>query len=88
MFLISAQNIDCVYTLEPPRQGGSNEYHNLCFEQKYEKYQNFYLKTLVFGGESFNILNQKRNFRETSMGLFPHMCILTVFIRICYCTII
>ena len=34
------------------------------------------------------ILNQKRNFRETSVGLFPHMCILTVFIRICYCTII
>ena len=28
---ISAQNIDCGYSLEPPRQGGSNEYHNLCF---------------------------------------------------------
>ena len=46
IFLISAQNIDCGYSLEPPRQGGSNEYpqsmfeagltstHNLCFEQK------------------------------------------------------
>ena len=34
IFLISAQNIDCVYSLEPPRRGGSNEYHNLCFEQK------------------------------------------------------
>ena len=32
IFLISAQNIDCGYTLEPPRRGGSNEYHNLCFE--------------------------------------------------------
>ena len=31
IFLISAQNIDCGYSLEPPRQGGSNEYHNLCF---------------------------------------------------------
>ena len=30
-FLISAQNMDCWYSLEPPRQGGSNEYHNLCF---------------------------------------------------------
>ena len=39
--LISVQNIDCGYSLEPPRRGGSNEYHNLCFEQKYEKYQNF-----------------------------------------------
>ena len=32
IFLISAQNIDCGYSLEPPRRGGSNEYHNLCFE--------------------------------------------------------
>ena len=50
IFHISAQNIDCGYSLEPPRRGGSNEYpqsmfaeavltstHNLCFEQKYEK---------------------------------------------------
>ena len=37
IFLISAQNIDCGYLLEPPRRGGSNEYPNLCFEQKYEK---------------------------------------------------
>ena len=28
---ISAQNIDCRYSLEPPRRGGSNEYHTLCF---------------------------------------------------------
>ena len=27
--------------------------HNLCFEQKYEKYQNFYLKLSDFGGEFF-----------------------------------
>ena len=26
IFHISAQNIDCGYLLEPPRQGGSNEY--------------------------------------------------------------
>ena len=26
MFYISAQIIDCGYTLEPPRRGGSNEY--------------------------------------------------------------
>ena len=25
-----------MYSLEPPRPGGYNEYHNLCFEQKYE----------------------------------------------------
>ena len=33
IFHISAQNIDCEYSLEPPRRGGSNEYDNLCFEQ-------------------------------------------------------
>ena len=43
IFLISAQNIDCGYSLEPPSRGGSNEYHNLCFEQKYEKYQRFFI---------------------------------------------
>ena len=26
IFLIFAQNIDCGYTLEPPRRGGSNEF--------------------------------------------------------------
>ena len=26
IFLISALNIDCGYSLEPPRRGGSNEY--------------------------------------------------------------
>ena len=26
IFPISAQNIDCGYSLEPPRRGGSNEY--------------------------------------------------------------
>ena len=31
-FYISAQNIDCGYSLEPPQRGGYNEYHNLCFE--------------------------------------------------------
>ena len=37
IFIISAQNIDCGYSLEPPRQGGSNEYHNLCFRAKIRK---------------------------------------------------
>ena len=26
IFLTFAQNIDCGYTLEPPKRGGSNEY--------------------------------------------------------------
>ena len=31
IFLISAQNIDCGYSLEPPRLGGSNEYPQSMF---------------------------------------------------------
>ena len=30
-FYISAQNIDCGYSLEPPRRGGSNEYPQSMF---------------------------------------------------------
>ena len=30
-FLISAQNIDCGYSLEPPRRGGSNGYPQSMF---------------------------------------------------------
>ena len=30
-FHISAQNIDCVYSLEPPWRGGSNEYPHSMF---------------------------------------------------------
>ena len=31
IFLISIQNIDCGYSLEPPRRGGSNEYPQSMF---------------------------------------------------------
>ena len=37
IFLIFAQNIDCGYTLEPPRQGGSNEYLQSMFWCKNKK---------------------------------------------------
>ena len=37
IFLIFAQNIDCGYTLEPPRRGGSNEYVQSMFWSKNKK---------------------------------------------------
>ena len=37
IFLIFAQNIDCGYTLEPPRRGGSNEYPQSSFWGKDKK---------------------------------------------------
>ena len=38
-----SKNIDCGHSLEPPRRLAST--YTLCFVQKYEKYQNSYLKT-------------------------------------------
>ena len=40
IFHISAQNIDCVYSLEPPRQGGSNKYPHSMFETEIRKIMN------------------------------------------------
>ena len=37
IFLVFAQNIDCGYTLEPPRRGGSNEYPQSMFWSKNKK---------------------------------------------------
>ena len=36
-FQISAQNIDCGYSLEPPHRGGSNEYPQSMFLRRKEK---------------------------------------------------
>ena len=49
-FLISAQNIDCSYSLEPPQRGGSNEYPQSSFEQKYKNYQDFSSESFSFFG--------------------------------------
>ena len=37
VFIISAQNIDCTYSLEPPRLGGSNEYPVFMFLSRNKK---------------------------------------------------
>ena len=55
IFLISVQNIDCGYSLEPPRRGHPNEYHNLCFEQKYENIRVFLSEIFQFLEVKFSI---------------------------------
>ena len=37
IFLISAQNRDCGYSLAPPRRGGSNEYPQFIFSSQIKK---------------------------------------------------
>ena len=40
IFHNSAQNIDCGYSLEPPRRGGSNEYSQSMFLAEIRKIMN------------------------------------------------
>ena len=56
IFLISAQNIDCGYSLEPPRRGGSNEYPQSMFWAEIWKISEFFiLKFSFFDGKIFTI---------------------------------
>ena len=55
-FNISAQNIDCGYSLEPPQRGGSNEYPQSMFLSRNKKYnlypcqpQFYYIKVGIKG---------------------------------------
>ena len=62
IFLISAQNIDCGYSFEPPRRGGSYEYPQSVAEQKYEKYQNFLSENFQFLVIKFSVYLNMRVF--------------------------
>ena len=54
IFLISAQNIDCVYSLELPQWGSSNEYPQSMFWTEIWKILEFFTwKFSDFGGEIF-----------------------------------
>ena len=56
IFLISAKNIDCGYSLEPLDRAVLTSTHNLCFEQKYEKYQSFSFENFQFLEMKFSII--------------------------------
>ena len=56
IFLISAQNIDCGYSLEPPRRGGSNEYPQSMFWAEIWKILEYFIwKFASFCCKIFNI---------------------------------
>ena len=61
IFHISAQNIDCGYSLEPPYQGGSNEYPQFMFlsrnknDNMYPCKPQFYYIKVGFKGVKINI---------------------------------
>ena len=57
IFLIYAQNIDCGYSLEPPRRGGSNQYPQSMFWTEIRKnIRIFYLKAFSFWWWNFQYI--------------------------------
>ena len=57
IFLISAQNIDCGYTVEPRHRGGSNEYTLSLFWAEIWKILEIFISFFsFFGGKIFSIL--------------------------------
>ena len=55
-FFFFAQNIDCGYSLEPPRRGGSNEYPQSMFWAGIWKISEiFFRKFSCFGGKIFSM---------------------------------
>ena len=63
IFLISAQNIDCGYSLEPPQRGGSNEYPQSMFLSKnMKKYQTFLSENFHFLVVKFSVYLNRRVF--------------------------
>ena len=56
IFLFLLKNIDCGYSLEPPRRGGSNEYPESMFRAEIWKLSDFFYENFqFFGGDIFNI---------------------------------
>ena len=63
IFLISAQNIDCGYSLEPPHRGGPNEYPQSMFLSRNMKSMSFfYLKNFQFLEVKFSVYWNRRVF--------------------------
>ena len=84
IFLISAQNIDCGYSLEPPRWGGSNEYTQSMFCAEIWKISEcFTWKFSFFGGKISIYLNRrifvmlKPIFSQRGFIIITH--VLTIF---------
>ena len=54
-YFCSWKNIDCGYSLEPPRRGGYNEQLQSMFWAEIWKYQNFHLKIFIFLVVKFSV---------------------------------
>ena len=63
IFLFLLKNIDCRYSLEPPRRGGSNEYpQSMFWAEIWKKYQSFLSENFQFLEVKFSIYLNRRVF--------------------------
>ena len=84
IFHISAQNIDCGYSLEPPRRGGSNEYpQSMCLSRNKKnnvypcKPQFYYIKVGFKGVKIIQVC-----FRDDRYSL-RSICLLSAYSVFC-----
>ena len=70
IFYISAQNIDCGYSLEPPRRGGSNEYPQSMFLSRNKKNNFlFLLKNIDCTAKATHIFFFSKKFQHICVSL-------------------
>ena len=88
IFLISAQNVDCGYSLEPPRTGGSNKYPQSMFWAEIWKISEFLSKNFQFLEMKFSMYLNRRVFVMIYWNawlIFQHSSLKRFFFaQICY----
>ena len=70
-FLFLLKNVDCVYSLEPPQQGGSKEYPHSTFWAEIWKISNFLSENFQILVVIFSIYLNRRVFVMWDKGFFP-----------------
>ena len=69
IFLILLKTHRLLYSLEPPRRGGSNEYQQSVLSRNMKNIRVFIRKFSVFGGEIFYIFEEACFRNDTTKGM-------------------
>ena len=77
IFLITAQNIDCGYSLEPPHRGCSNEYPQSMFRAEIWKLSEFFIWIFSFFGDKIFCIFEYACFRNAI-----HICLFYSSLRL------
>ena len=78
-----------MFSLVPPRRGGSNEYtQSLCSEQKYEKYQNFLSENFPYLVVKFSIYLNRHVFLMRKQTNFDRVVSLEMYQFLLKCSFI